>query len=85
MTAEMLTDEFLTLRREADSRLVAQGLQPSVFHTSVLESSQITQRDIEELKAHMAELLRIERNRTLLYGAVTKGIFFVLGILIGRL
>ena len=78
-------EEFYDLRGAIDERLAEKGLPPSKFATSVLEASEITARDIEELKAHMEKLMAIEGRRNFWLGFATNAGFFLLGVIAAKL
>lgn len=73
------TEAFLAMRRAIDDRLVAKGMPPSSFADSVLESGEVTQADIVELKEHMEKLLAVEGRRGIWWGIATNAAFFLLG------
>jgi hypothetical protein len=84
MTADTQTLEqsFRELRSWIDDRLAAKGLPQRLSRLPQTrgEASAVTGADIGQLKADIAELIRLEGRRSFWSGFAVNGLFFVLGL-----
>jgi hypothetical protein len=78
-----LEETFRELRTWVDERLIAKGLLSRAPVQTRQEASTVTIAHIEQLKADIATLIKLEGRRNFWSGIAVNAVFFILGLLAG--